>query len=218
MAPARATNGATAALPSCRASRAANSAGVGAGYRLAQRDLQIRGGGDIIGVAQHGNSSKVGYQKYCDLLADEIAKIKGEKRAHVEVQVSFPAVIPGDYLPQENLRVTLYRRLLKVESPAEAEALREETVDRFGRLPQSVSFLFDLACVRAAAPDLQITKLLCSRYETVAVGVPDGGWEQLKLPPRWMKRLDGLVGPGGFAGMELLCEAVKRQTLTNLLQ
>ena len=191
---------------------------LGAGYRLAQRDLQIRGGGDIIGVAQHGNSSKVGYQKYCDLLADEIAKIKGEKRAHVEVQVSFPAVIPGDYLPQENLRVTLYRRLLKVESPAEAEALREETVDRFGRLPQSVSFLFDLACVRAAAPDLQITKLLCSRYETVAVGVPDGGWEQLKLPPRWMKRLDGLVGPGGFAGMELLCEAVKRQTLTNLLQ
>ena len=186
---------------------------LGAGYRLAQRDLQIRGGGDLIGIAQHGNSSKVGYQKYCDLLADEIAKIKGEKRASVEVQVSFPAVIPGDYLPQENLRVTLYRRLLKVESAAEAEALREETIDRFGKLPQSVSFLFDLACVRAAAPDLQIEKLICSRYETVAAGVPDGSWEQLKLPPRWMKRLDGLVGPGGFAGMALLCESVKRQIL-----
>lgn len=191
---------------------------LGAGYRLAQRDLQIRGGGDIIGVAQHGNSSKVGYQKYCDLLADEIAKIKGEKRASVEVQVSFPAVIPGDYLPQENLRVTLYRRLLKVESAAEAEALRDETIDRFGRLPKSVSFLFDLACVRAAAPDLQMTKIVCSRYETVIEAVPDGDWEKLKLPPKWMKRIDGLVGPGGFAGMELLCGAVKRQTLTNLVQ
>lgn len=185
---------------------------LGAGYQLAQRDLQIRGGGDLIGTAQHGNSNKVGYQKYCDMLADEIARIKGLKREQVEMEISFPATIPGDYLPQENLRVTLYRRLLKVEDPDEAEALRAETLDRFGKIPASLDFLFDMACVRAAAPDLDIRKILCSRYETVLIGVPDGRWNDVELPPKWMKRIDGVIGPGGFAGMAQLWKSMKENT------
>jgi transcription-repair coupling factor (superfamily II helicase) len=100
---------------------------LGAGYSLAQRDLQIRGGGDLIGIAQHGNSTRVGYQKYCDLLADEIARIKGTKRKEAEVEIGFPAAIPGNYIPQENLRVTLYRRMLKTDTPEEALALKYET-------------------------------------------------------------------------------------------
>ncbi|MCE5201554.1 MAG: DEAD/DEAH box helicase [Synergistaceae bacterium] len=191
---------------------------LGAGYQLAQRDLQIRGGGDLIGIAQHGNSSRVGYQKYCDLLAEEISKIKGLSRAHVDVEVGFPATIPGDYLPQENLRVTLYRRLLKVEDISEAIALREETRDRFGKIPPSLVFLFDLTCVRTAAPDLQIVKIICSRDETVIRGIPDGGWGRLKLPPQWMRRLDGYVGPGGFAGMKNLSEIIQEQCAANLLE
>lgn len=74
---------------------------LGAGYQLAQRDLQIRGGGDLIGISQHGNSSKIGYQKYCDLLAEEISKIKGTYRPQMELEIGFPVSIPGDYLPQE---------------------------------------------------------------------------------------------------------------------
>ncbi len=182
---------------------------LGAGYSLAQKDLQIRGGGDLIGIAQHGNSTRVGYQKYCDLLADEIARIKGEKKKAAEVEIGFPAAIPGNYLPQENLRVTLYRRMLKTDSPEEALALKDETTDRYGKMPPVIDFLMDLTFVRSAAPGLQITKILCSSHETVIQGDPDGRWTTLDLRLPWMRRLDGFVGPGGYVGMCILAELIK---------
>ena len=182
---------------------------LGAGYQLAHRDLQIRGGGDLIGIAQHGNSTRVGYQKYCDLLADEIARIKGEKKKAAEVEIGFPAAIPGNYLPQENLRVTLYRRMLKTDSPEEALALKDETTDRYGKMPPVLDFLMDLTFVRSAAPGLQITKILCSSHETVIQGDPDGRWTTLDLRLPWMRRLDGFVGPGGYVGMCILAELIK---------
>jgi len=182
---------------------------LGAGYQLAHRDLQIRGGGDLIGIAQHGNSTRVGYQKYCDMLAEEIANIKGEKRKQAEVEIAFPAAIPGWYLPQENLRVTLYRRMLKTDSPAEAIRLKEETIDRYGKLPPSLEFLMDLTCVRSAAHELQITKIICSSQETVIQGDPDGGWTEFQLKLPWMRKLDGFVGPGGYKGITILAEMIK---------
>lgn len=191
---------------------------LGAGYQLAQRDLQIRGGGDMIGVAQHGNSSKVGYQKYCDMLADEIAKIKGLKKSYAEVQVTFPATIPGDYLPQENLRVTLYRRLLKSDSVSETEALREETSDRFGTIPPSLKFLFDLSVVRTAAPDLGITKILCSRDDTIIYCEPDSQWRELLPIQGWIARDNGIIGPGYFAGISSLSSRIEKQYLSNLVK
>ena len=182
---------------------------LGAGYRLAQRDLQIRGGGDLIGIAQHGSSTRVGYQKYCDMLAEEIAKIKGEKRKQAEVEIEFPAAIPAYYLPQENLRVTLYRRMLKTDSPTEAINLKEETIDRYGKLPPSLEFLMDLTCVRSAAHELQITKIICSSRETVIQGDPDGGWTDLHLKLPWIRKMDGFVGPGGYRGIIALAEMIK---------
>ena len=182
---------------------------LGAGYQLAHRDLQIRGGGDLIGIAQHGNSTRVGYQKYCDMLAEEIASIKGEKRKQAEVEIAFPAAIPSGYLPQENLRVTLYRRMLKTDSPAEAISLKEETIDRYGKLPPSLEFLMDLTCVRSAAHELKITKIICSSQETVIQGDPDGGWTEFQLKLPWMRKLDGFVGPGGYKGITILAEMIK---------
>ena len=182
---------------------------LGAGYSLAQRDLQIRGGGDLIGIAQHGNSTRVGYQKYCDLLADEIARIKGTKRKEAEVEIGFPAAIPGNYIPQENLRVTLYRRMLKTDTPEEALALKYETTDRYGKLPPVLEFLMDLTYVRSAAPDLQITKILCGSHETVIQGDPDGGWTDLDLRQPWIRWINGFVGPGGYAGICTLAELIR---------
>lgn len=191
---------------------------LGAGYKLAQRDLQIRGGGDIIGVSQHGNSFRVGFQKYCDILAEEIAKIKGESKSHVQVEIDFPATIPGDYLPQENLRVTLYRRLLKADSAEEVAELYAETADRFGKLPPSLKFLFEVTLIRTAAPELDIVKLVVSRGETVIQGIPGGKWEDLKIPPKWFRRLDGFLGPGGYAGVRAMSGVLQKQYDVNLLE
>ena len=184
---------------------------LGAGYQLAQRDLQIRGGGDLIGISQHGNSSKIGYQKYCDLLAEEISKIKGTYRPQMELEIGFPVSIPGDYLPQENLLVTLYRRLLKTDSLEEVRELREETEDRFGRIPNELDFLFNVAAIKGASCDLGLTKMICSRYKLVLLGNPDGAWERLKLPPKWRRRLDGFIGPGGFAGIKDIARIIQEQ-------
>lgn len=191
---------------------------LGAGYQLARRDLQIRGGGELIGISQHGNVNRVGYQKYFDLLAEEIAKIKGKVRKHVELEIAFPATIPKNYLPQENLRVTLYRRLLKIESPEEVASLAIETRDRFGKMPVSLRFLFDTALLRSLAPDLDVTKILCSHGETILEGIPGGAWSNLKLPPRWFKRINGLVGSGGYTGMGSLSEIMQEKYGVNLLE
>ncbi len=191
---------------------------LGAGYQLAQRDLQIRGGGDMIGIAQHGNSGKVGYQKYCDMLADEIAKIKGLKKSYAEVQVMFPATIPGDYLPQENLRVTLYRRLLKSDSVFETQSLREETHDRFGPIPTSLKFLFDLSVVRTAASDFGITKVICTRDDTIIYCEPDSEWRKLLPIPGWVSKDNGMIGPGYFAGISSLSSRIEKQYSLNLVE
>ncbi len=184
---------------------------LGAGYQLAQRDLQIRGGGDLIGVSQHGSSTKIGYQRYCDMLAEEISKIKGTYRPQIELEVGFPVSIPGDYLPQESLRVTLYRRMLKAASAAEVRALREETCDRFGKLPPEVEFLFDTAAVKNLAFDFGITKVLAGRYEIILYCAPGGQWEKIRLPQRWRRRRDGMIGPGGLAGMREMAQMLSVQ-------
>lgn len=191
---------------------------LGAGYQLAQRDLQIRGGGELIGVSQHGNVNRVGYQKYFSLLSDEIARIKGKARKHVDLKIDFPAAIPKDYLPQENTRVALYRKLLKMENPEETVSLFAETRDRFGKMPNSLHFLFNVTLLRSSAPDLDITSILCSHDETILEGIPDGEWSKLKLPARWFKRINGLVGPGGYAGIATILNAIQEKIGVNLLE
>lgn len=182
---------------------------LGAGYRLAQRDLRIRGGGDLIGVSQHGNSGKIGYQKYCELLAEEIAKIKGEYRPRMETEIAFPVSIPGGYLPQENLRVTLYRRLLKCDNLKDAISLREETEDRFGKIPKDLDFLFNIAEISGASYELGLKKLTCGQWQLVLTGDAGAEWEKLKLPPLWRRRSDGITGPGGFSGVREFAHVVR---------
>lgn len=191
---------------------------LGAGYQLAQRDLQIRGAGDLIGIAQHGNAIKIGYQKYCDLLTVEIAKIKGTDFSPVDVQILFPAIIPFYYLPQENQRVTLYRRLLKPMSPNEVIELQNETEDRFGKMPASLKFLFNLAYVRCSAKDFGIIKIMCTQDETVIYGDCEGKWRTLNLTKKWFRRLDGILTVGGFAGIASLSEIIRKEYKSNLLK
>lgn len=171
---------------------------LGAGYRLSRRDLQIRGGGDLVGFSQHGHLNRIGFQYYCDMLEQEIAKLRGDWRERATVEVAMPCAIPASYLPQENLRVTLYRRILKLEKKEELDLLREEVRDRFGPLPPVLEFLFDAAELRVLAPRFGIRTILCGRDEMVIQGDPEGGLSRISPPPGWMRRLDGFIGPGGY--------------------
>ncbi|MCC8179193.1 MAG: hypothetical protein LIO38_08810, partial [Cloacibacillus sp.] len=104
-----------------------------------------------------------------------------------------------------------YIRLLKTDSLAEVRELREETEDRFGRIPNELDFLFNVAAVKGASCDLGLTKMICSRYELVLQGNPAGAGQRLQLPPKWRRRLDGFIGPGGFAGIKDIARIIQEQ-------
>jgi len=182
---------------------------LGAGYRLAQTDLQIRGGGDLVGIAQHGHSNKIGYRQYCDILSNEIAKLKGEEKHYADVQVGFPLTIPPQYLPQENLRVAFYRRMLKLASLDEERALRAETEDRFGKLPAAVDMLLRLNAVRAELALLGAQRIEIDRQDCRIFGDIMQLRKALKLPVGWFLKADGtIVGHGGFRGIEELYKSI----------
>ncbi|MDR3331428.1 MAG: DEAD/DEAH box helicase [Synergistaceae bacterium] len=176
----------------------------GAGYELAKKDLEIRGGGELVGTAQHGNLGRVGFQRYCDLLEDAIRRAKGDYRERTQVDVGFPSAIPSDYLPHESLRVALYRKLLWTQDLDVLDSLADETVDRFGPMPEVLRFLFDVSRIRVMGMDFNISRVLCGRDETVAQFDPDGRLAKSPPPPGWFRRLDGFLGPGGFGALRNL--------------
>ena len=124
---------------------------LGSGYRLATRDMQIRGAGNILGHSQSGQIVTVGIDMYLDLLNVAIKELKGEKvspKISPEVNLPLQAYLPEDYIPDVNQRLVLYRRIASVEDDADANDIEEELVDRFGKLPETVETLLEIAMVR----------------------------------------------------------------------
>ena len=191
---------------------------LGAGYRLSRRDLQIRGGGDLVGFSQHGHLNRIGFQFYCEMLEEEIAKLRGQRKEKASVEVGIPCAIPAAYLPQENLRVTLYRRILKLETKEELDSLREEVLDRFGPIPPVLEFLFDTAELRLLAPLFGIRTILCGRDETVIQGNPEEGLAGIKSPPGWMRRLDGFIGPGGYQAVSAFLKVLRISDISDTIK
>jgi len=124
---------------------------LGSGLRLAVRDMEIRGAGNLLGPEQHGNMAAVGIETYSKLLNEEIQKLKGEglpESAEGPVlEVSLSAYVPDDYLPSEAERVNMYKRILSADGK-DLEKLQEELVDRCGPLPAPAKTLFDAAFLR----------------------------------------------------------------------
>jgi transcription-repair coupling factor (superfamily II helicase) len=135
---------------------------LGSGYSIAMRDLEIRGSGDILGTRQHGHIAAVGFHLYTALLAEAVIRMRREEGLMVKggvlpgvvpgmynlqlvpVNVELPLAvgIPASYVPDQTVRLGLYRRLADVSSLSELETLKEEFLDRFGRLPETVENLF----------------------------------------------------------------------------
>jgi transcription-repair coupling factor (superfamily II helicase) len=190
----------------------------GAGYELARRDLEIRGGGELAGVAQHGHAGRVGFQRYCDLLEEAIRRLKGDFRGETQVEAALSCAIPNSYIPQESLRVALYRRLLWTRDTEVIDALRDETADRFGPVPPALDFLFGVARLRAVGPEYGITRVFCGRDETSA---QCEDWSPLiKNPPKgWFRRPRGFAGAGGMESFGRLLShiaSIKPEKTTNL--
>ena len=135
---------------------------LGSGFKLALRDLEIRGAGNLLGAEQHGHIAAVGYDLYSKLLAEAVRELKGEPTAAaVEPVISVAAegFLPDDYVPEVNQRLALYKRLAGAAGEAEVAELRVELQDRFGPLPEPAERLLDIVRLRVAARALGVEKL-----------------------------------------------------------
>ena len=126
----------------------------GAGFRLAMRDLEIRGAGTLLGAQQHGHITDVGYEYYCKLMRQAVAEVKGESSApSIETTVDAPidAYVPKSFLPSELHRLAMYRRIAAIDDRDSFTDLLDEFNDRYGDLPEPVMNLMQLALIRAYA-------------------------------------------------------------------
>jgi transcription-repair coupling factor (superfamily II helicase) len=117
---------------------------LGAGFRIAMRDLEIRGAGNILGTEQHGHIAAVGYEMYCRLLELAVRKARNEQipeQPDVSIDLGIESYIPKDYVPEDSIKMDIYRRLNRSANVGEIEAIAGEMKDRFGSLPQSAKNL-----------------------------------------------------------------------------
>ena len=136
----------------------------GSGFKIAMRDLEIRGAGNILGGEQHGHMEAVGYDMYVKLLSEAVSLMKGEEPTRpvdqdclVDMQVQ--AHIPESYIDSVNLRLDVYRRIAEVETQEDAMDVIDELIDRFGEPPASVKGLLDIALLRNTAARLGVTEV-----------------------------------------------------------
>jgi transcription-repair coupling factor (superfamily II helicase) len=135
---------------------------LGAGFKIAMRDLEIRGAGNILGTQQSGHIAAVGYELYCQLLENAVRSLKNmPQRTHLEVNVDlpWPAYLPRDYVPGQKLRMEVYRRLTRVRDPKKLEDFRQELRDRYGPISDAAEWLLRLAEVRLLAAKWQVASI-----------------------------------------------------------
>jgi transcription-repair coupling factor (superfamily II helicase) len=135
---------------------------LGTGFRLAMRDLEIRGAGNLLGAAQHGHIAAVGFDLYTKLLAEAVRELKGEPSgAGVEpvVSVDVEALLPETYVPEVNQRLALYKRLAEAAGDDEVAGIRAELTDRFGPPPAAVEALLEVVALRVAAARLGVERI-----------------------------------------------------------
>ncbi|HEV2149393.1 MAG TPA: transcription-repair coupling factor [Longimicrobiaceae bacterium] len=142
---------------------------LGSGYRIALKDLELRGAGNILGSEQSGSVHAVGFDTYMRLLEETVRQIKGDGRAPArkptDVSVDGVALIPDEYVPDEAQKLHFYRRLAREEDPGRIEALRRELRDRYGPVPPEAEALLATASLRLLGGALGIERILVRPWD-----------------------------------------------------
>lgn len=139
---------------------------LGSGFRIAMRDLEIRGAGNLLGTGQSGHIAAVGYDLYCQMVTEAVGELQGEKpKKPVEIAIEVPgnAHLPDDYVLKETNRLEAYRRLASIETHEQLADVRAEWLDRFGPIPPPAEALLQVGrlraeCVRTGVREITVTK------------------------------------------------------------
>lgn len=142
----------------------------GSGFKIAMRDLEIRGAGNLLGQQQSGHMESVGYDLYCKMLNEAVMELKGENVANHEFEtvldLNIDAHIPASYIKNEVQKLDIYKRIASISNEEEYDEMVDELSDRFGDLPKSAKNLLDIALLKAEAHEAYITQLSCKGDET----------------------------------------------------
>ena len=135
---------------------------LGSGFKIAIRDLEIRGAGNIFGKQQHGHIAKVGYDMFVKLLDEEVKKLKGEKlenKKDVKMEVAIDAFIDENYITSSEERIVYYTRISEIESQSDMQNILSSLSDGFGIVPKEIENLCHLALLRNLAGNFEVTKV-----------------------------------------------------------
>ena len=172
---------------------------LGSGFKLAMRDLEIRGAGNLLGGAQSGHIAAVGFDLYCELVTEAVGELKGEKPVEpFEVVLDLPvdAHLPRDYVARDDVRMEAYRRLAAVQTAADVEDIRGEWADRYGPVPEPARALLAAARLRAECVARRISSISVQKGVARIEGIelPESRKVRLKrLFPKAVAKGDGEV-------------------------
>lgn len=153
---------------------------LGAGFMLATHDLEIRGAGEILGEEQSGHMQAIGFSLYMELLERAVKTIKAgkefdidaEDESNIDVEISIPAFIPDDYVPDVHTRLILYKRIANAKTESELTDLQVELIDRFGLLPDKVKNLFKITEIKLRSKEIGLKKLKVSPKQITMTFLP----------------------------------------------
>lgn len=126
----------------------------GSGFKIAMRDLEIRGAGNILGAEQHGHMDSVGYDMYCKILKESINEAKGiksEEDTGVTIDISVNAYLPEEYIENHNQRIDMYKKIAAIETEDDKFEIEDELIDRYGDIPRSVQNIIDVSALKIKA-------------------------------------------------------------------
>ncbi len=165
---------------------------LGSGFKIAMRDLEIRGAGSILGAEQHGHMEAVGYDLYCKMLNEAVKTLKGDntpKDFETTVDMKINAYIPSNYIKNEMLKLDVYKRIAGIENEAEYNDMQDELIDRFGEMPESVSNLLLISYIKSQAHNADITEINANKAEIRFKMYEKANVDTAKIP--------GLIGSYG---------------------
>jgi transcription-repair coupling factor (superfamily II helicase) len=165
----------------------------GSGFRIAMKDLELRGAGNLLGTEQSGHMLSVGYELYCKMLEEAVDKLNGKETVQQAEETAFslpiPAIISKRYIENEVLRLQMYKKIAMVENDEDESEVIDELMDRFGDIPKATMNLIKISKIRAMARKMGVSEILQQGYKLIFKL-----WENMKFDQNMMAQLISVYG------------------------
>jgi len=155
----------------------------GSGFKIAMRDLEIRGAGSILGEMQHGHMDEVGYDMYCKLLDEVVKEMKGidiKEQQDIQIDLNVSSYIPEEYIEDANQKIEVYQNIALCKTEEDIQNIIDELIDRYGKMPEELEELLEVARIKNLARTLGVVKIAQKQQSVVFTFTPQS------FEPEWV--------------------------------